>query len=110
MSTSSAKFRELDAVLQRQKKTNEKREAKNSERVSQIERQLHRINDLDTKLDTVQTDFGQRLNIFESRMVNTVKEQMEKLMTVVNSIVSNKDPTQEVMHQPLGETSFRNGE
>jgi hypothetical protein len=101
MSTSSAKLRELDAVIQRQKKTNEKKDAQNSERISLIERQLHRINNLDSKLDEVKTDFGHRLHLFETRMVDTVKGQiessnhnlenmntsMEKLMSVVNKLV-----------------------
>jgi hypothetical protein len=105
MSTSSAKIRELDAVIQRQKKTNDKKDAQHSERISMIERQLHRIHDLDSKLDNVQTDFGQRLNIFENRMVDTVKghiessnhnmanmnNSLEKLMAVVNTLVSQND-------------------
>jgi hypothetical protein len=57
MSTSSAKIRELDAVLQRQKKTSDKKEAKNSERLSHIERQLHRIDDIDPNLEEVKRDF-----------------------------------------------------
>ena len=101
MSTSSAKLRELDAVIQRQKKTNDKKDAKNSERISLIERQLHCIDDIDSKLDKVKTDFGQRLNIFENRMVETVQGHiessnhnmenlnisLEKLMSVVNTLV-----------------------
>ncbi|KAI2497152.1 hypothetical protein MHU86_17355 [Fragilaria crotonensis] len=103
MSTSSAKLRELDVAIQRQKKTNEKQDAKNSERLSHIERKLHRIDDIDTKLDEVQTDFGQRLTIFESRMVETVKghiesshhnmenmnTSLEKLMLVVNRLLTH---------------------
>jgi hypothetical protein len=71
MTTSSAKFRELDAAIQRQKKTNDKKDAKNSERISHIDRLLHRIDNIDSKLDNVQTDFGQRLNFVETRMVGT---------------------------------------
>ena len=120
MSTSSAKLRELDAVIQRQKKTNEKKDAQNSERISLIERQLHRINDLDSKLDDVKTDFGHRLHLFETRMVDTVKGQiessnhnmenmnvsMEKLMSVVNKRVQqsgiDRESSQELTeaHEP----------
>ena len=77
MSTSSAKIRELDAVLQRQKKTSDKKEAKNSERLSHIERQLHRIDDIDPKLEEVKRDFGMRLNLLEGRLLDTVSRQME---------------------------------
>lgn len=101
MSTSSAKFRELDAAIQRHKKTNDKKDAKNSERISHIERQLHRIDDIDSKMDDVKTDFGQRLNLFENRMVGTLKDHiessnnnmdnmktsLEKLMSVVNKVL-----------------------
>ena len=99
MSTSSAKFCELDAAIQRQKKTNDKHDAKTSERISHIERQLHRI------VDEVKTDFGQQLNLFETRMVDTVKghiessnhntanmtASMEKLMIIVNRLLTQQN-------------------
>ena len=94
MSTSSAKFRELDAVLQRQSKTNAQKEAKSSERISSIERQLHRINDLDSKLDKVQADFGCRLNLFEARMVEsvtaTMNSNMQQLIGLVNKLAASE--------------------
>jgi hypothetical protein len=93
MSTSSAKIREIDAVLQRQNKINAKKEAKSSERISSIERQLHRINDLETKLDDAQTDFGCRLNLFETRMVesvtSTMNSNMQQLMGLINQLSSH---------------------
>jgi hypothetical protein len=100
MSTSSAKIRELDAIIQRQKKTTAKKDAKSSERISSIERQLHRINDLDAKFAEVQTDFGARLNLFEARMVETVTanmtSNMKQLMEVVNSkLVEQVEPKQD---------------
>jgi hypothetical protein len=76
MSTSSAKFRELDSALKRQQKNHEKTDAKLSDRLSSIERQLHRIDQVDSKLDLVQTDFGSRLTLFEGRMMETVRNQM----------------------------------
>ena len=92
MSTSSAKIRELDAVIQRQHKTIAKKDAKSSERISSIERQLHRINDLDAKLDEAKTDFGTRLNLFEARMVesmtSTMNNNMQQLMAVVTKMAS----------------------
>lgn len=111
MSTSMAKLRELDAVIQRQKQLNDKKDAKNSERISLIERQLHRLDDLDKKLDDVKNDFGTRLTLFEQRMVATVKTQMEsshdnvtnmnstltQLMNVVSHLVEHRS-------DPKGET------
>ena len=94
MSTSSAKIRELDAVIQRQQKTIAKKEAKSSERISSLERQLHRISDLDTKLDEVQNDFGCRLNLFEARMVesvtSTMHSNMQQLMALVTKIAATE--------------------
>ena len=95
MSTSSAKIRELDAVIQRQHKLAAKKEAKSSERISSIERQLHRIHDLDSKLDEVQTDFGARLNLFEARMVESVTSNMtsnlQQMLAVVNKLSASKN-------------------
>ena len=81
LSTNSAKVRDLDKQISRQKVINDQKDAMNSERVSHIERQLKRLNDLDTKLDNVQTDFGKRLNIFESRMLETVKGHIDSSTT-----------------------------
>ena len=77
MSTSSAKLREIDNAIQRQKQLYDKKEAMHSDRIAFIERQLHRLNDFDSKLDDVKTDFGSRLHLFEARMVETVKNQVE---------------------------------
>jgi archaellum component FlaC len=82
---------------------NERMDAKQLERVSHLERQMSRLTELDTKLDGVQTDFGRLLNIFENRMVETVKDHIEssktamdnlntnmaKLMSVVNNVVNS---------------------
>ena len=90
MSTSSAKIRELDAVIQRQQKISSKKDAKSSERISSIERQLHRIHDLDSKLDDVQADFGNRLQLLEARMVesvtSTMNSNLQQLMAVVSKL------------------------
>ena len=122
LSTNSAKVRDLDKQINRQKIINDQKDAMNSERVSHIERQLKRLNDLDTKLDNVQTDFGQRLNIFESRMVETVKghidssnitmdnmnNNLSKLMSVVNQLVAAHHGTGETLHS-TEETEVENG-
>ena len=123
MSTNSAKFRELDAAIQRQKKTNDKNDAKTSERISHIERQLHRIDDIDTKLDDVKNDFGQRLNLFEARMVDTVKDHieasnhntanmtasMEKLMIIVNRLLTQQNDNIADNSSTISRTSTHTG-
>ena len=67
MSTSSARIRDLDAVLQKHKETSDLKEAKHSERVSHIERQLSRLAALESQLSDVNTDYGRCLNIFGQR-------------------------------------------
>ena len=54
MSTTSAKLRELDKLIQGQKQLHKKTEQQSSDRIAQIERQLHRIHAVETKLDSVQ--------------------------------------------------------
>jgi hypothetical protein len=78
MPTSSAKIREFAKVLKRQKETSQTKEVKNSERVSHPERQIHRLSDLEKKFNEVQTDYGMRFNLFESRISETVTAQISK--------------------------------
>jgi hypothetical protein len=105
LSASAAKLRDLDAMIKRQKTINDQKDAKQSERVSHLERQISRLDELDAKLDGVQADFGRRLNLFEDRMVETVKNHIEssnstmdnmnsniaKLMSVVNKLVDTRE-------------------
>ena len=86
MSTSSAKVRQLDEVLRRHKSDSAQVQAKQSERVSQIERQLQRVHEFDTKLDTIQTDFSSRLSLFEGRMEESMNSNMEKLLALVQHL------------------------
>jgi hypothetical protein len=107
ISVSSAKFREFDAILLRQKQDSDQAAVKASERISTIERQLHRFNDLDAKLSDLQQDMSCRFNLFENRLLETMKghigqsgtnmstmeSRMEKLMSVVEGIMNKKLPT-----------------
>ena len=93
MSTSSAKVRQLDEVLRRHKADSAQAQTKQSERVSQIERQLQRVHELDTKLDTIQTDFSSRLSLFEGRMEESMNSNMEKLLALVQNLQQNSSNT-----------------
>jgi hypothetical protein len=73
LSTSSAKFREFDAILLRQKQDAEQAAVKASDRISTIERQLYRINDMDQTLSAVQDDLARRFTLFEDRLLDTMK-------------------------------------
>ena len=106
LSVSSAKFREFDAILLRQKQEADQAAVKASESISTIERQLHRFNDIDKKLSDLQQDMSCRFNLFEDRLLETMKghigqsgsnlstmeSKMEQLMSVVESIMHLKMP------------------
>ena len=101
MSTTAAKLRELDKLIQGQKHVQEKNEQQSSDRIAQIERQFYRINEVETKLDSVQKSMKSRLTGFESRILESMNQQvqtssealtnmnekMEKLMRVVESVL-----------------------
>ena len=93
MSTSSAKIRQLDEVLQRYKQDSAQSQAQQSERVSQMERQLQRVHEFDSKLDNIQTDFVTRLNSLEGRMEDSMNNNMAKLMALVQSMYSVQHPS-----------------
>ena len=102
MSTTSARFLEIDKILNNQKQLNAKLEQLLSNRISQIEMQLHRITTMEEKLDSVQQEFSTRLDDFEGKVLSSMKRQidssgntllesmnseLEKLMLVVAKVV-----------------------
>jgi hypothetical protein len=88
LTTSSAKIRELAKALQSQKEHIKTKEVKNSERVSHFDRQISRLTDLEKKLDEAQTDFGTRLNLFESRMAETVTAQLAQTNLTMEAMMN----------------------
>jgi hypothetical protein len=105
MSTSSAKIREIEAVVSRQKQHLEKNEQLVADRLAYIERHVHRMNeDIEKKLEGVQTQVAEQLSSFENRMLDTLQSQveasgsamssmndkLEKVLLVV-AVVMNKD-------------------
>jgi hypothetical protein len=61
---------------------------KHSERVSHLERQISHLTDLEKKLDEAQTDFGTRLNLFESRMDETVTAQLAQTNSTMDAMMN----------------------
>ena len=102
MSTTTARFREIDKILKNQKQLTAKHEQLSSDRISQIERQLHRITDMEGKLDSVKQEFSTRLDDFEGKVLSSMKRQidssgealesmnvkLEKLMLVVSKVMN----------------------
>jgi hypothetical protein len=110
MSTTTARFREIDKLLNNQKQLAAKHEQMSSDRISQIERQLHRITDMEGKIDSVKQEFSTRLDDFEGKMLSSMKRQidssggafesmntkLEKLMLVMSQVMTdnvNQDMT-----------------
>ena len=100
MSTSSAKVRQLDEVLQRHKSDTAHSQAKQSERVSQLEREFQRVQELDSKLDTIQTEFVSRLNLFEGRIEQSMNSNMSQLLALVQNISSNSHQNEDLTRSP----------
>ena len=100
MSTTSAKLREIDKFLHQQKEAREKNEQLASDRISQMERHLYRIQ------DAVKQDVSTRLTEFEDRLLESMKTQvqtsgdamdsmnakLEKLMSVVEKVITGEIP------------------
>jgi hypothetical protein len=101
MSTSSAKVRQLDEVLQRHKSDTAHSQAKQSERVSRLERELQRVQEFNSKLDTIQTDFVSRLNLFEGRMEQSMNSNMSQLMALVQTLTSNTHQNHDPTRSPV---------
>ena len=119
MSTTSARFREIDKILSNQKQLHAKQEQMSSDRISQIERQLHRITTMEEKLDSVQQDFSTRLDDFEGKVLSSMKRQidssgnalesmnakLEKLMLVVEKVVTDNAPQVEIATECVHDTT-----
>ena len=100
MSTTSAKLREIDVFLHQQKEAREKNEQLASDRISQMECHLYRIQ------DAVKQDVSTRLTAFEDRLLESMKAQvqtsgdamdgmnakLEKLMSVVEKVITGEIP------------------
>ncbi|KAI2491325.1 hypothetical protein MHU86_23234 [Fragilaria crotonensis] len=81
--TSSARFMELEARLSTRQQTEFDRKDKisSSERLSQIENQPHRFDEVDSKLDNLKADIDKKID--ESKA-----EQTAKLQTINGQILS----------------------
>jgi hypothetical protein len=87
MSTSSAKIREIEAVVSRQKQHLEKNEQLVTDRLAYIERHVHRMNeDIEKKLEGVQTQVAEQLTSFENRMLDTLQNQVEASGSAMSSM------------------------
>ena len=89
MSSSSAKFRNIEEVVKRSKQAMQKNEQMVTDRFAHIERHVHRMNqEIEKKLEGIQAQVTQQLTTFENRMLDTLQSQVEisgSAMTSMNA-------------------------
>ena len=103
MSSSTAKFFELDKAFKRQQSDNDARDKQSSERMQQLERQqLSRFEDIDKKLDSVKQSVSGQLDSFKDSLlqslsatpsapdptIQALEQKLSSLMTIVQDIAS----------------------
>ena len=113
MSTSTAKFFELDKAFKRQQSDNDAREKQSSERIQQLERQqFSRFEELDKKLDSVQQSVSGQLDSFKESLLQSLsatpsvpdpamkalEQQLSSLMTIVHDMASTSRASPDPMY------------
>jgi hypothetical protein len=87
MSSSSAKFRNIEEVVKRNKQALQKNEQMVTDRFAHIERQVYRMNEeIEKKLEGVQAQVTQQLITFETRMLDTLQSQVEMSGSAMTSM------------------------
>jgi hypothetical protein len=87
LSTSSARFLELEKRITRQQKDFERKEKISSERLLHIERQLHRFDDVDGKLDNLKQDLDTRLDASKREQEAQFKTTSDQILTLMTKQV-----------------------
>ena len=64
MSTSTARFQEIEAQIQRHQKEFDRKDRINTERLERMERQFTRFDDIDHRFDTME---GNLMNVMETQ-------------------------------------------
>jgi hypothetical protein len=85
MSTSTARFQEIDARIQRQQKEFDRKDRINTERLERMERQFTRFDDLDHRFDMME---GNLMNVMEKQAgvggtMNTLSDKISALMDMI---------------------------
>ncbi|KAI2496015.1 hypothetical protein MHU86_18488 [Fragilaria crotonensis] len=87
LSTSSARFIELEARITRQQTDFDRKDKISSERLSQIERQLHRFDEVDTKLDTMKSDIDRKIDGSQKAQTAEIQIMSGQILTVMEKQV-----------------------
>ncbi|KAI2500342.1 hypothetical protein MHU86_14150 [Fragilaria crotonensis] len=87
LTTSSARFIELEARITRQQTEFDRKDKISSDRLSQIERQLHRFDDVDSKLDTLRSDIDNKFEVSRNAQTEELKNMSGQIFTVMEKQV-----------------------
>ena len=87
LSTSSARLIELEARITRQQNDFDRKDKISSDRLSQIERQLHRFDEVDTKLDTMKTEIDKKLEGSQKAQTDELRTMSDQIITVMEKQV-----------------------
>ncbi|KAI2498582.1 hypothetical protein MHU86_15926 [Fragilaria crotonensis] len=90
--TMNTRFHEIDAILKRDQKAMQASSKKTSDRLSLLERQFGRIDDLDTKLSSVQTSIentNKDTARNQQQMANTITEMQRDTAQQFDEVRSN---------------------
>jgi hypothetical protein len=87
LSTSSARLIELEGRITRQQNDFDRKDKISSDRLSQIERQLHRFDEVDTKLDTIKTEIDKKLEGSQKAQTDELRTMSDQIITVMEKQV-----------------------
>ncbi|KAI2501871.1 hypothetical protein MHU86_12563 [Fragilaria crotonensis] len=85
LSTSSARFIELEAQITRQQTEFDRKDKISSDRLAQIERQLHRFDEVDTKLDSLKSDIDSKLDASQQVQREDLKNMNGQILVVMEN-------------------------
>ncbi|KAI2490879.1 hypothetical protein MHU86_23702 [Fragilaria crotonensis] len=114
-STNQARFHELDAIIKRQRKDHEKLSKITDDRLSQMERQFHRLETIEnavTESKASQVEHNDRLQGLETQVVQFMEQQVDmgknilsvedkinSLISIVNNLAINSQHKEDTTSQ-----------
>ncbi|KAI2494172.1 hypothetical protein MHU86_20366 [Fragilaria crotonensis] len=85
LSTSSARFIELEARITRQQTEFDRKDKISSDRLAQIERQLHRFDEVETKIDSLKSDIDSKLDASQQVQREDLKNMNGQILVVMEN-------------------------
>ncbi|KAI2502524.1 hypothetical protein MHU86_11956 [Fragilaria crotonensis] len=85
LSMSSARFIELEARITRQQTEFDRKDKISSDRLAQIERQLHRFDKVETKIDSLKSDIDSKLDASQQVQREDLKNMNGQILVVMEN-------------------------